>query len=85
MLRADRRGRCRPAPIWWAISNLGVVPSDGAFAGFGDQAVVIVASALVLSSAVGESGVIGRVIRRRDGAVSSPWTGGHSAGLRQEV
>ncbi|HYZ34586.1 MAG TPA: SLC13 family permease [Crenalkalicoccus sp.] len=42
----------------------GIVPPDGAFAGFGDQVVVIVASVLVLSAAVGKSGVIGRAIRR---------------------
>ena len=41
----------------------GVVPPAGAFAGFGDQ-VVVVASVLVLSAAVGKSGVIGRAIRR---------------------
>ena len=42
----------------------GVVPPGKAFAGFGDQVVVIVASALVLSAAVGKSGVIGRAVRR---------------------
>src|SRR3712207_894993 len=42
----------------------GVVPADRAFAGFGDQVVVIVASVLVLSAAVGKSGVIGRAVRR---------------------
>jgi di/tricarboxylate transporter len=42
----------------------GIVPPDRAFAGFGDQVVVIVASVLVLSAAVGKSGVIGRAIRR---------------------
>jgi len=42
----------------------GIVPTDKAFTGFGDQVVVIVASALVLSAAVGKSGIIGRAIRR---------------------
>jgi len=41
----------------------GIVPPDKAFAGFGDPVVVIVASALVLSAAVGKSGMIGRAIR----------------------
>jgi di/tricarboxylate transporter len=42
----------------------GVVPADRAFAGFGDQVVVIVASVLVLSAAVRKSGAIGRAVRR---------------------
>ena len=42
----------------------GVVPPDKAFAGFGDQVVIIIASALVLSAAVGKSALIGRAIRR---------------------
>jgi hypothetical protein len=37
----------------------GIVPPEGAFAGFGDQVVIIVASVLVLGAAVGKSGVIG--------------------------
>jgi len=41
----------------------GVVTPETAFAGFGDQVVIIIASALVLSAAVGKSGVIGRAIR----------------------
>jgi di/tricarboxylate transporter len=44
--------------------GVGIVPPDKAFAGFSDQVVIIVASALVLSAAVGRSGVIGRFIRR---------------------
>jgi di/tricarboxylate transporter len=47
-----------------AAMAAGIVPADRAFAGFGDQVVVIVASVLVLSAAVGRSGVIGRAIRR---------------------
>ncbi|WP_159719085.1 SLC13 family permease [Geminicoccus flavidas] len=42
----------------------GVVPSERAFVGFGDQVVIIIASALVLSAAVGKSGVIDRTLRR---------------------
>ncbi|MFL5333577.1 MAG: SLC13 family permease [Geminicoccaceae bacterium] len=42
----------------------GVVPPEKAFVGFGDQVVIIVASVLVLSAAIGKSGVIGRVVRR---------------------
>jgi di/tricarboxylate transporter len=41
----------------------GIVPPEKAFEGFSDQVVIIVASALVLSAAVGKSGVIGRLIR----------------------
>ncbi len=47
-----------------AATASGIVPPGRAFAGFGDQVVVIVASALVLSAAVGKSGVIGRAVRR---------------------
>ncbi|MDJ1157967.1 SLC13 family permease [Chelatococcus sp. SYSU_G07232] len=42
----------------------GVVPADRAFAGFGDDIVIIVASALVVSAAVGRSGMIELVLRR---------------------
>jgi di/tricarboxylate transporter len=42
----------------------GVVPAERAFTGFGDPVVIIIASALVLSAAVGKSGVIGRIVRR---------------------
>ncbi len=41
----------------------GVVPLDQAFNGFSDDVVIIIASALVLSAAVGKSGLIGRGIR----------------------
>lgn len=47
-----------------AATASGIVPPGRAFAGFGDQVVVIVASALVLSAAVGKSGMIGRAVRR---------------------
>ncbi len=46
-----------------AAMAAGVVPLDGAFSGFSDDVVIIIASALVLSVAVGKSGVIGRGIR----------------------
>ncbi|WP_338150871.1 SLC13 family permease [Neoroseomonas soli] len=42
----------------------GVVPAADAFKGFGDQVVVIVASALVLSAGIGKSGLIKRAIRQ---------------------
>ncbi|MBO1073763.1 SLC13 family permease [Roseomonas marmotae] len=42
----------------------GVVPADKAFIGFSDQIVVIIASALVLSAAVGKSSLTGRMVRR---------------------
>jgi di/tricarboxylate transporter len=42
----------------------GIVPLNKAFAGFSDQVVIIVASALVISAGVAKSGTIGRVIRR---------------------
>lgn len=42
----------------------GVVPPEKAFAGFSDDVVIIIASALVLSAAVSKSGVVGRLIRR---------------------
>ena len=41
----------------------GVVPPDKAFSGFSDDIVIIIASALVVSAAVGQSGVIERVVR----------------------
>jgi di/tricarboxylate transporter len=46
----------------------GVVAPQAAFVGFGDQVVIIVASVLVLSAAVGKSGIIGRAVRRLE-----PW------------
>ncbi|NOG71260.1 SLC13 family permease [Roseicella sp. DB1501] len=46
-----------------AAMMCGVVPVEKAFAGFGDQVVVIIASALVLSAAVSKSSLIGRSIR----------------------
>ena len=42
----------------------GIVPHDAAFSGFGDDIVVIVASALVVSAAIERSGVIETAIRR---------------------
>jgi di/tricarboxylate transporter len=40
----------------------GIVPTDQAFTGFSDQIVIIVASALVVSAAIGRSGVVEWVI-----------------------
>jgi len=42
----------------------GIVPPDKAFSGFSDDIVIIVASALIVSAAVGRSGVIERVVRQ---------------------
>jgi len=42
----------------------GIVPPEKAFSGFSDDIVIIVASALLVSAAVGRSGVIERVVRR---------------------
>jgi di/tricarboxylate transporter len=42
----------------------GIVPHEAAFSGFGDDIVIIVASALVVSAAVERSGVIGATLHR---------------------
>ena len=42
---------------------LGIVPHDKAFSGFGEDIVIIVASALIVSAAVARSGVIERILR----------------------
>ncbi len=42
----------------------GIVPYDKAFSGFSDDIIIIIASALLVSSAVARSGVIERVLRR---------------------
>lgn len=42
----------------------GIVPPAGAFKGFSDDIVIIVASALVVSAAVARSGVVERVVRK---------------------
>ncbi len=42
----------------------GIVPPDKAFSGFSDDIVIIIASALVVSAAVAQSGVIERVVRK---------------------
>jgi di/tricarboxylate transporter len=44
----------------------GIVPIDKAFGGFGDQVVIIVGAALVISAGVGKSRVVGRLIRRAE-------------------
>jgi di/tricarboxylate transporter len=41
----------------------GIVPHDKAFDGFGEDIVIIVASALIVSSAVARSGIIERILR----------------------
>jgi len=42
----------------------GIVPPEKAFTGFSDDIVIIVASALLVSAAVGRSGVVERVVRQ---------------------
>jgi di/tricarboxylate transporter len=42
----------------------GIVPPEKAFTGFSDDIVIIVASALLVSAAIGRSGVIERVVRK---------------------
>jgi di/tricarboxylate transporter len=42
---------------------VGIVPHDKAFTGFGDDIVIIVASALIVSAAVARSGIIERLVR----------------------
>ncbi len=42
---------------------VGIVPADRAFTGFGDDIVIIVASALLVSAAVSRSGVVERAMR----------------------
>jgi di/tricarboxylate transporter len=49
---------------------LGVVPHEAAFAGFGDDIVIIVGSALVVSAAVERSGVVAATVRRALGVTS---------------
>jgi di/tricarboxylate transporter len=46
-----------------ASVTAGIVPAEQAFKGFSDDIVIIVGSALVVSAAVGRSGVIERVVR----------------------
>src|SRR5512134_2319107 len=43
---------------------VGVVPHETAFSGFGDDIVIIVASALIVSAAVERSGTVESVLRR---------------------
>lgn len=45
-----------------AAVTVGIVPPDKAFSGFSDQIVIIVASALIVSAAVGRSGVVESII-----------------------
>ena len=42
---------------------VGIVPHDKAFSGFGEDIVIIVASALIVSAAVARSGIIERILR----------------------
>lgn len=53
---------------------LGAVPAKGAFAGFGDPAVITVALVLVLSAAIRQSGLLERGLRRFGGVLDNPAT-----------
>jgi di/tricarboxylate transporter len=55
-----------------AAMAAGIVPVEKAFAGFSDQVVIIVGSALVLSAGISKSGVIGRLIRRAEPYMKTP-------------
>jgi di/tricarboxylate transporter len=55
-----------------AAMAAGIVPVEKAFAGFSDQVVIIVGSALVISAGISKSGVIGRVIHRAEPYMSTP-------------
>ncbi|RST85650.1 SLC13 family permease [Aquibium carbonis] len=57
-----------------AAVGTGIVPVDKAFGGFGDQVVIIVASALIISAGVSKSGVIARLIRRGEPYMRTPGT-----------
>jgi di/tricarboxylate transporter len=57
-----------------AAVGTGIVSVDKAFGGFGDQVVIIVASALIISAGVSKSGVIARLIRRGEPYMRTPGT-----------
>src|SRR5690606_3602731 len=57
-----------------AAVAVGVVPPDRAFTGFGNDILVIVATALLVSAAVSRSGVIDIVLRRVSPYLTSPTT-----------
>lgn len=61
----------------------GVVPVEDAFKGFGDQVVIIVASALVISAGIGKSGLIRRAVRYAEPHLRS--TGARVAALTAGV
>ena len=50
----------------------GIIPAEAAFAGFSDEIVIIVGSALIVSAAVGRSGIIETVIDRVGGHITRP-------------
>jgi len=53
---------------------VGIVPSDAAFTGFGNDILVIVATALLVSAAVSRSGVVDLVARRAGPYLRTPTT-----------
>ncbi len=56
----------------FAAVVVGVVEPDAAFVGFGDDIVIIVASALVTSSAISRSGVADLAVKRLGGFLQTP-------------
>jgi di/tricarboxylate transporter len=50
----------------------GIIPADAAFTGFSDDIVIIVGSALIVSAAVGRSGIIETAIDRVGGRITRP-------------
>jgi len=57
-----------------AAVAVGIVPPDQAFTGFGNDILVIVATALLVSAAVSRSGVVDTVLRRVSPHLRSPTT-----------
>ena len=42
----------------------GIIPPDKAFAGFSNEVIPLIAGALVVSTAIGKSGLVDRLVRR---------------------
>jgi len=57
-----------------AAVAVGIVPPDQAFSGFGNDILVIVATALLVSAAVSRSGIVDAVLRRVSPHLRSPTT-----------
>src|SRR5260370_25426825 len=50
----------------------GVIPPDKAFSGFSNEVIPLIAGALVVSTAIGNSGLVDRVVRRLAPYLKSP-------------